>query len=124
MIRRNSFLLGVLILVSTLSCGLVPDGSTVQAELATIDIAFRNHSKGQVRWSVEDANSDAIVFDNQVFQPGEVKRATISTGPSKRFGEVRYKEANSVVWIQDSLIENGGIVELRSSESALGEASQ
>ena len=111
-----SFLLIVVLPTLVLSCGSLRNSSPAHVELAAINASFLNDTNVNRRWSIVDANTNAIVFSDEMFRPGEVKQASISTGPSKRFGEVRYKASQAIMWTQDSLIENDGIVELRTPE--------
>jgi len=98
------------------SCGSFQDNSAPQVSVSTIRVAFRNEMKVAERWSIEDANNDAIIFNQELFHPGEVKKASISTGASRRFGEVRYKNSKAISWTRDSLIETDRVVSLRGSE--------
>ena len=121
---KNKLLLVLIIFISVSSCSSLRNSSTAEVDSATIHVGFLNESKLQERWSIIDANTEAIVFEQELFQPGEVKRASISTGPSRRFGEVRYKDLKAIVWTRDSLIENNGVVELRAFERISTESSE
>ena len=124
MLPRYRFLL-ILFLFYVPSCNtpFSGEGSTPKVDAATIKVNFRNDSAEKKSWSIEDVNSDTMVFRDEVFQPKEVKSATVSTGPSRRFGEVRYKDSEFGQWKSDSLIENDVTVNLRSSEDGLGQSS-
>ncbi|MEZ5328928.1 MAG: hypothetical protein R3F19_28100 [Verrucomicrobiales bacterium] len=114
---KASFSIVVFLVGLSSSCGSLQKGADPNPRVANIKVGFRNDSKLVERWSVEDANTNAMVFHNEEFKPGEVKAASISTGPSQRFGEVRYKDSKAISWTRDSLIETDRVVELRGSDS-------
>ena len=120
MTTMNCLVLAALTSISVSSCSSLQKPSAAEVDSATIRVSFRSDAKLQERWSIVDVNTDAVVFDKELFQPGEVKRASITTGPSRRFGEVRYQDSRAIVWTQDSLIENDGIVELRTTQRIEG----
>lgn len=102
----------VLLAVCIPSCSSLKSKSVVHVDAAVIEVSFRNDSAGQVNWTVEDENTGEAVFRNTMFGPKEVKRASITTSETQRYGAVRFRSSDADGWGQDSLIESGQTIEL------------
>ncbi|MGK0190359.1 MAG: hypothetical protein ACI9R3_006184 [Verrucomicrobiales bacterium] len=97
----------------TPSCSTFEEkAAVVPADSAVITVQFRNDSSAEVRWTVEDENTNKTVFRDQLFAPGEVKGASIATSSSRRYGAVQFRHNESSGWQQDSLITTGQTVEM------------
>ena len=109
----KSWITSVLMVFCIPACNSLESQSVVPVDSATLTVKFHNDSSTEVRWTIEDENTEETVFLDHLFAPGEVKSASIATSSSRRYGAVRFRESEPDVWQRDSLITNDQTVEMK-----------